>query len=146
MHLFTPQVTRAAEELIDLLATYNMNMALQKGIPTLQHMVMKRYSRPEYIFLTEEILDWVISCKVDQALRPVLTDHFLITTKIVIAQGCTVEASSYNYRKTNWDLFKNNLMTKLNLPPPPPPQTPITNTEQLDEAIHQHRCKKMVEW
>ena len=41
IHLFTGQATRDAEGLIRLLADYNMQMALPKGVPTLQHMRSK---------------------------------------------------------------------------------------------------------
>ena len=34
-HLFTRQAQRVAEKLIDILAKYDMTMALPKGIPTL---------------------------------------------------------------------------------------------------------------
>ena len=49
--LFTNQALRAAEGIINLIAQYNMDMALPKGIPTLQHMRSKNYSRPDNIFL-----------------------------------------------------------------------------------------------
>jgi Endonuclease-reverse transcriptase len=38
IHLFTRQVTRDAEGLISLLADFEMEMTLPKGVPTLQHM------------------------------------------------------------------------------------------------------------
>ena len=53
IHLFTQQAITQATKLIELLATYDLNMALPKGIPTLQHMVTKKYSRPDNIFITE---------------------------------------------------------------------------------------------
>ena len=44
IHLFTRQALRDAEGLIGLLADYEMQMVLPKGVPTLKHMVTKRYS------------------------------------------------------------------------------------------------------
>ena len=43
-HLFTNQALRSAEGLIEQLAEHGMEMALPKGVPTLQHMRTKRYS------------------------------------------------------------------------------------------------------
>jgi len=51
-HLFTRQALRDAEGLIRMLADYEMEMILPKGVPTLQHMVTKRYSRPDNFFST----------------------------------------------------------------------------------------------
>jgi hypothetical protein len=52
LHLFTGQATRNADGLIRLLAEYEMQMLLPKGVPTLQHMVTGRYSRPDNVFST----------------------------------------------------------------------------------------------
>ena len=41
LHLFTQPALRKANKLIDLLASYDMHMALPKGPPTLKHMVTK---------------------------------------------------------------------------------------------------------
>ncbi|KAF8952061.1 hypothetical protein BDZ97DRAFT_1612106, partial [Flammula alnicola] len=40
-HLFTPAVLNSAGRLIELLADYGMEMMLEKGVPTLQHMRSK---------------------------------------------------------------------------------------------------------
>ena len=40
-HLFTQQVLRRAKGVINLIAEFNMDMALPKGIPTLQYMRTK---------------------------------------------------------------------------------------------------------
>ena len=133
-HLFTQQATRAAEELIELLATYNMSMTLPKGISTLQHMVTKRYSRPDNLFCTGSLLDQIIKCKVDPILQPTLTDHFLITTKLLITQERTIETPSYNFREVDWELFRRTVRKKLNKLPK---LTIINNNKQLNRDIHQ---------
>jgi hypothetical protein len=57
IHLFTQQANRFAEGIIELIAAYNLIMALPKGIPTLQHMVTGRYSRPDNVFSTAGLSD-----------------------------------------------------------------------------------------
>lgn len=85
-HLFTPQVTRRAEGLIELLATYDLTMPLLKGIPMLQHMVTKRYSRPDNVFSTPGVSELIVKCEVIPSLHPTSTDHFPIVTDILLPQ------------------------------------------------------------
>ena len=87
VHLFTLQAIRKAEELIELLATYDLTLTLPKGAPTLQHMVTKRYSRPDNVFSTPGLTDLIIKCEVTPSLRPTSTDHFPIVTNILIPQA-----------------------------------------------------------
>ena len=60
MHLFTAEALRKAGPLIKLLADYDMEMILAKGVPTLQHMRSKRYSRPDNIFCNSSMTSMVI--------------------------------------------------------------------------------------
>jgi ribonuclease HI/endonuclease/exonuclease/phosphatase family metal-dependent hydrolase len=129
VHLFTPQATREAEGLIELLATYDLAMALPKGIPTLQHMVTKRYSRPDNVFSTPGLSEHITICEVDPAIRPTSTDHFPIVTKILLPQGRVHSPPSYNFRETDWDNFRRELRRKLATVPNPPV---ITTPEQLN--------------
>ena len=109
-----------------------MSMALPKGISTLQHMVTKRYSRPDNLFCTGNLLDWIIKCEVDPILQPTSTDHFLITTKLLITQERTIETPSYNFREVDWGLFSvREKLNKLSKP------TIINNNKQLNRDIHQ---------
>src|ERR1700678_2478766 len=86
VHLFTQQANRFAERLIGLIVMYGLVMALPKGIPTLKHMVMGRYSRPDNSFSTIGVSDLITSCEVIPSLRPTSTDHFLITTNLQLPQ------------------------------------------------------------
>ena len=86
-HLFSRPALRAAENLIGLLAEHNMEMALPKGIPTLEHMCSKRYSRPDNFFCTASFREHVVSCDIDPAHRPACTDHLPIATHISLPQS-----------------------------------------------------------
>ena len=132
IHLFTGQATRDAEGLIRLLADHNMQMVLPKGVPTLQHMRSKRYSRPDNIFSTPGIEDLVIKCEVDASLRPTSTDHFPIITHILLPQERINSPPSFNFRETDWDEFRKKLKPRLQLTPDRPT---INNVEQLNNAI-----------
>ena len=63
-HLFTRQALRNAEGLIELMANHGMELALPKGIPTLQHMRSKRYSRPDNVLCTAALRPFITKCEV----------------------------------------------------------------------------------
>ena len=133
-HLFTRQASRAAEGLIGLIATYELAMALPKGIPTLQHMVTKRYSRPDNIFNMPGLSGLITKCAVDPSIRPTSTDHFPITTNITLSQERVEAQPSYNFREVDWDIFRQKLRTRLNATPNP---RVINTQDQLHEAASQ---------
>jgi hypothetical protein len=74
--LFTAAATHDAEVLINHVTDWNMVMALPKGIPTLKHMVTKRHSRPDNVFCTDGLTEYITKCDVVPELQPVNTDHF----------------------------------------------------------------------
>ena len=90
-----------------------MVMALPKGIPTLQHMQSKRYSRPDNMFCTTALSELVYKCEVKPELRPTLTDHFPIETLILLPQELTTSPPMCNFRETNWEKFKQDLKPRL---------------------------------
>ena len=133
-HLFTQQATRQAEGLIDLLAIYDLTMALPKEIPTLQHMVTKIYSRPDNVFNMAGLLELITRCKVDPSLRPTSTDHFRIVTNISIPQERANPLPAHNFREANWDAFRQRLRTNLTQVLNPPS---IDNQGQLTIVMDQ---------
>jgi exonuclease III len=132
IHLFTRQATRDTEGLIGLLADYEMDMILPKGIPMLQHMRTKKYSHPDNIFSTPGLQEFISKCEVDPSLRPASTDHFPIIMKIILPQERTNQAPSFNFRETDWEEFKSKLKPRLGQSPDKPI---ITNANQLNAAI-----------
>lgn len=131
IHLFTQQANRNAQNLIGLLATYDLAMARPKGIPTLQHMVTKRYSRPNNVFNTAGLTDLITKCEVDPTLRPTSTDHFPILTNISLPQERTDTPPTHNFREADWDIFKQRLEARTEEIPNLPT---IDNLEQLESA------------
>ncbi|KAI5823024.1 hypothetical protein K523DRAFT_223733, partial [Schizophyllum commune Tattone D] len=67
--LFTPAALRRSQGLIDLLGTYDMDMVLPKDIPTLQHQVSRRWTRPDNIFVSEDAAGLVTQCTTAPHLR-----------------------------------------------------------------------------
>ena len=138
-HLFTNQANERAEELVGLLANYDMAMALPKGIPTLQHMVTGRYSRPDNIFSTPGLAEHITRCEVVPAFRPPSTDHFPIITHIQLPQERTRTPPTHNFREADWDKFRRELRHKLLTVPNPQvidsPEQLHTVTTSLTHAL-----------
>jgi ribonuclease HI/exonuclease III len=132
-HLFTTQALRSAEGLIELMAEYGMTMALPKGIPTLQHMRSKKYSRPDNVLCTATLQPHITKCTVDARVRPTSTDHFPIVTNLDLPQTRILPDPSYNFRTADWDDFNKTLANKLNLIPRP---ERIRNAQQLEEVAN----------
>ena len=139
VHLFTTQATERAEDLIGLLATYDMAMALPKGIPTLQHMVTGRYSRPDNVFSTPGLTEHITRCEVDPTIRPPSTDHFPIITHILLPQERTQTPPTHNFREADWDKFRRELRRRLATVPNPQviesPEQLHAITDSLTHAI-----------
>ena len=131
-HLFTRQALRDAEGLIGLLADYKMQMVLPKGVPTLQHMRTKRYSRPDNVFSTPGLQDSIVKCEVDPVSKPPSTDHFPVLTHIQLPQERVNTPTSFNFRETDWEEFREKLKPRLRHSPEKPV---ITNIEQLNTAV-----------
>ena len=109
-----------------------MQMILPNGIPTLQHMVSKRYSRPDNVFSTPGLQDLIIKCEVDPTIRPTCTDHFPILTNILLPQERINTPPSFNFREADWDSYREKLEPRLERSPDKPV---IWNTDQLKAVI-----------
>jgi ribonuclease HI len=132
VHLFSQQANRFAEGLIDLIATYELVMALPKGVPTLKHMASGRYSRPDNVFSTTGISDLITRCEVVPSLRPTSTDHFPIVTNIQLPQERVDHPPSFNFREVDWDEFRKKLDDRLSTAPR---LRRIVDQQQLTTAV-----------
>ena len=134
-HLFTRQALRNADGIINLMAEHDMVMTLPKGIPTLQHMRTKRYSRPDNFFCTASLQQYVTKCEVQARDRPVSTDHFPIITHIDLPQSRILPDLSHNFKTADWDEFNKALATKLDGLPRPQPVTDLQQLGALCEGL-----------
>jgi ribonuclease HI len=118
-HLFTARALRDAEALISLIAENNMAMLLPGGIPTLESMATKNWTRPDNVFGSELLEDKVIYCTTDPRLRGPGTDHVPILTSLDLPIAKTTDPSTYNWRAVEWDTFKEELTVRLTDIPAP---------------------------
>ncbi|KAF9450537.1 hypothetical protein P691DRAFT_652015, partial [Macrolepiota fuliginosa MF-IS2] len=90
-----------------------MVMALPREVPTLQTHRTKRYTRPDNVFMTEQLLTHVIRCDVDATLRPPCTDHFPIATIIDLPMEKIKPKPSFNFKMTEWAQFRKEVEKRL---------------------------------
>ena len=64
-HLLMAGASAAAQPLIALLEDFNMVMLLPKGIPTLQSMVTKNWTRVDNVFAAHNTEHLVVACDTD---------------------------------------------------------------------------------
>lgn len=139
-HLFSAANLEKSQKLLDLLASHNMRMILPKDIPTLEAKNSKNTTRPDNIFASSELVNWVISCSACPELRPPFTDHFPILTSLATQIDSTQPAPRRNWKKTNWNNFHNDLKERLtNIDPNRPLDSTVNlnqQTQYLEDAIH----------
>ncbi|PPR00222.1 hypothetical protein CVT24_004961 [Panaeolus cyanescens] len=131
--LFTSQALSDAERLIQLLADWNMEMALPKGIRTLEHMRTKNLSRPDNVFCTDHTSHRVIKCDTVPELRPTNTDHFPIGTILDMGKVEITPERRRNFRLTDWVAFNEELTRLLSpLDTHTDLLTPVAFDDQVD--------------
>ena len=91
--LFTTIQGRRSEELLCLLADYETEIALPKGIPTMMHMVTKLESRTDNVWLSNGLVPLLLQCSTDNTRKFTHTDHYSIITVIDLPQERVAESS-----------------------------------------------------
>ena len=90
-----------------------MDIALEPGVPMLEHMVTKSLHRVDHVFCSHELSPKFIRCKVLPHKRPPKTDHFPIVSCIELELPRSVDVPKCNFRDTDWAEFKTKLESKL---------------------------------
>ena len=132
MHLFTAEALWKAGPLIELLADYDIEMILAKGVPTLQHMRSKRYSCPDNIICNSSMTSMVIRCDIDARACPTKTDHFPIVTILELPQERIKLKPMYDFRLTDWEDVLENLSIRLTEIPEP---ALLRDDESFQQAV-----------
>ncbi|KIK02005.1 hypothetical protein K443DRAFT_97612 [Laccaria amethystina LaAM-08-1] len=89
-----------------------MEMALPKGIPTIKN-TQGNYTRPDNIFCSAEIEDWVTQCTTLPGETPLKADHFPIYITIDFSMTRSERPPGFNYRVVEWDVFLVELTKNL---------------------------------
>jgi len=118
-HLLTASAPLAVKPLISLIDDYNMVMLLPKGIPTLQSMAMKNWTRVDNVFMMANTEELMVVCNMDPRLRGLGMHNMPILTMIDILIPQKEEAGRRNFREMDWDKFRKSLEMQLGSIPTP---------------------------
>ncbi|EGN95180.1 hypothetical protein SERLA73DRAFT_61146 [Serpula lacrymans var. lacrymans S7.3] len=92
----------------------------------------KNYTRPDYVFVSTDLINSFIKCAVVPHLRPVKTDHFPILSMIDLwCSSLSHHLYKYLQRAVNWKKSRETLQTEVNhIPAPREPE----NKEEFQEV------------
>jgi len=130
-HLFTNANLNAAEELIELIANTQLDMALPKDIPTITNSAGNT-TRPDNVFISRNIKHWIVKCDTSPEDRPPKADHYPIHTVINFPIQEAEPKPMWNYRATDWTKLRETLTANLDVIPPP---QVLDTTNQLEDAL-----------
>ena len=111
--LFMASAMLAANELISYIAEFGLVMTLPKGIPTLQAMATKNWTRVDNVFMSEDLAGLLICCDTTPNLRSPGTDHVPVHTIIDTGVPQIVPEPYRAYRVVDWKAFRKNLSWQL---------------------------------
>src|SRR5271168_1727748 len=128
--LFTNRNLDEAQILIDLLSDHSMDLALPQYTPTIVNS-RGGNTRPDNVFISQDISDWITKCEV-LTDRPPRADHFPIVTHLDFPILKPFKAQVWNFRATDWDLFRRELGKALEKDPP---TEQLHNATEIDSAL-----------
>ena len=128
--LFTNRNLDEAQILIDLLSDHGMDLALPQYTPTIVNS-RGGNTRPDNVFISQDISDWIVKCEV-LTDRPPRADHFPIVTHLEFPTHKPIKVQAWNYRATDWDLFRRELAIVL---ASNPPIEQLYDATQIDSAL-----------
>ena len=129
-----------AHHLLTMIDIHRMTMVLPPALPTLKALNTKNLTRPDNIFVSQDMANQVMACKTCPELRPPRTDHFPIFIEIDINPHRQGFIPKRNYRGVNWEELRDALREKLMTIEPPAEITSIQHFDQrlvqLTDLIH----------
>ena len=94
-------------------------MLLPKGIPTLQSMVTKNWTRVDNVFATNNVEKYVVICDTDPRQWGPGTDHVPILTTLEFTVPAAAIEGQRNFRAVDWPKYREALSGQLGLMPDP---------------------------
>src|SRR5271156_3923815 len=110
-----------------------MDLALPPFIPTIINSRGGR-TRPDNVFITEDISNWITICEARPEDTPPLADHFPIITHLDFPISKPNKERPWKSRATDWDLFRQILGRNLEATPF---QEHLNSAEEVDAAVAQ---------
>lgn len=147
--LFIYQNLYEASLLVDLIMDHDMQMVLPYGILTIRNSA-GNLTRPDNVFTSGDLTDWVTKCDTRPNNQPPTADHFpIIVMHFNFPVTTNPSQTARNFRAMDWDEIKEALNKELlDLEPP----RELTSKEDLInildrlEAIIKRVIEKVVHW
>ena len=111
--LFTCKNLDEAEQLINLAATYGMEMVLPPGEPTRRDWATRNTTRPDNVFCSDGLADAIVKCEMHPGETPPTTDHFPINTTFQLDMTLATEEEKRNFRDVDWEAFGKALARRM---------------------------------
>jgi hypothetical protein len=111
--LFTRKAIHDTEVLISALAELGLDLALPQGIPTHLHNVTKRWTRLDQVFILEDHMNTIVTCKALSNTPGINTDHLPILTTLDLDLARAPSNLLKNFRNINWEEFEKTLSVTL---------------------------------
>ena len=127
---------RLLNPLLDLIINMRLEMALPKGISTLEARNGGRWTRLDNVWRNSDTTSTILTCEVKAGNRPPVTDHLPITITLDLKYYPTKSTTRYNFKLAKWDDFEDSVQAKieqsllLNYPQ-------YDNTDELEQAVNE---------
>src|SRR5882724_8936490 len=102
-----------AQVLIDMMAKFDLQMALPKDIPTLQALATGNHTRPDNAFVSSPIAGHITKCTMLPDERPVRLDHFPVIIEIDTSLEKWEEQLQPKFKIADWKEIRERLTEKL---------------------------------
>jgi len=112
-HLFTRASLDRAQQLIDSVTELDLQMALPKGLPTLQAMASGVHTWPNNVFSSTTLNSTIIKCMTVPGEQPERSDHLLIVVAIDVEPEMHMVVHRPNYCAADWGEFRKELAARL---------------------------------
>jgi hypothetical protein len=110
IHLCSSQEAQdMAQHIIELMANFDLQMALPRDKLTLQFMSTRNWTRPDNIFCTIHMLEAFTTCDTAPQRCPPCTDHVPIYSTIDLNIPQATNSTTFNYHDVDWDEFRGAL-------------------------------------
>ena len=95
--LFTESTLKAAEILIEVVASLGLDLILPSSIPMHSHHIMKKWSHLDQVFISEHSADLVEVCDIETCFCSIKTDHLPIITQLNMSTPTAPSTSFHNF-------------------------------------------------
>ncbi|EIN10249.1 hypothetical protein PUNSTDRAFT_26547, partial [Punctularia strigosozonata HHB-11173 SS5] len=109
-----------------------LKMLLPHGVPTLEAMATKNFTRPDNVFLSDSLMDRCAKCTTAPGQRPPKTDHIPIIWDIELSLKRKEYRPRLAWALVDWEEYREKLEKRLE--PHPYPEE-IENIEEFQEVL-----------